>query len=35
MERDVQRTLRDASALRIGDGSSEMKGSLIAREMGL
>jgi hypothetical protein len=35
MERDGQRTLRDALLFVIGDGSSEMKESLIARQMGL
>jgi alkylation response protein AidB-like acyl-CoA dehydrogenase len=35
MERDVQRTLRGARLFVIGDGSSQMKRSLIARQMGL
>jgi alkylation response protein AidB-like acyl-CoA dehydrogenase len=35
MERDVQRTLRDARLLVIGDGSSQMKRSRVARQMDL
>jgi alkylation response protein AidB-like acyl-CoA dehydrogenase len=35
MDGDVQRTLRDARLLVIGDGSSQMKRSLIVRQMDL
>jgi alkylation response protein AidB-like acyl-CoA dehydrogenase len=35
MEFDVQRTLRDARLFVIGDGSSQIQRSLIARQMGL
>jgi alkylation response protein AidB-like acyl-CoA dehydrogenase len=35
MELDIQRTVRDARLFVIGDGSSQIQQSLVARQMGL
>ena len=35
MELDIQRTVRDARLFVIGDSSSQIQRSLIARQMGL